>query len=70
MRWLAWFVGMSVARALVAEPLLLATFGNLSENGAAGTLTSRFPWRGEGDYVWNRLAIASSALRAANGARE
>ena len=67
MRWLAWFVGMLVARALVADPLLLATFGNLSENGAAGTLTSRFPWRGEGDYVWNRLAIASSALRAPDG---
>ncbi|MGN0887090.1 MAG: hypothetical protein ACI4RT_08865 [Candidatus Spyradenecus sp.] len=67
MRQVALAVGLLLGQVLAAEPLLLATFGNLSEEGAAGTLSSRFPWRGVGEYVWNRLALAPGALRAPDG---
>ena len=43
------------------EPVL-CTFGNGGVNGGAGTLLSRFPWRGTGTYVWNRVGLSSSDL--------
>ncbi len=58
------------AATLRAEPLppVLCTFGNTGPNGGAATLTSRFPWRGAGEHLWNRVGAAAADLPDATGA--